>query len=321
MIKMDQSVKRVGSVLIGSEECPVIFAVQTLNLFGLEPTCSWAKGYESFQIMLGADTSIVPGALLVFKAGTMATANGLAANEQMVHLVAAPEFPTLPLVVLEGPFTIDVCSPLLLRATASSSRAVLYNWACYDNDVLDASLQIESESVLSFRAGTPEMAVDTFYTFAVTVTDFLGSQSEPATVRVLKQRAPAPVLSFSPPQTSVFSSDEVSVSASVEFSSCLGSVGQMSFRWSQVDGPKIPARYLSGTSSQLFIPADILLGGRNYVFALQVLNDEDPSHSVDGSVKVDVKNSPLIAIIVGGSSMEVSSSSQVRISIPLVCMS
>ena len=313
MVSMDQSVNRIGGVLEGSNECSQIFGGQTLILFGLEPTCSWTTDSTTLQINLGSGTSVMPGNFLVFKAGTMATANGLAANEQMSNQLAAPEFPRVLSVVLEGPSTVDMCSSLSLRATAASSRAVLYNWACYDNAILHALLQTENGSVLSFRAGTPEMTVDTSYTFAVAVTDFLGSQSEPATVRVTKQRAPVPVLTFSPPHVAVVSTDEVSVSAGLEFSACSGSVGQMSFTWKQVDGPMIAVRYISGTSSQLFIPASILLGGNNYVFALQVVNDEDPSQTVLGRVQVTVKNAPLIANIVGGSSMQVSTSSTVGI--------
>ena len=312
LVSMDQAVQRVGGVLTGDRECPVLFGAQTLNSLGAAPRCSWT-GSASLQIDLGTRPSVVPDSLLTFKAGVMATANGIAANQQMSVQVAVPEFPQPPTVELDGPSTIDMCSPLALTAAASSSRDVIFSWACYDSNVLHALLQTQNTSALIFPAGTPEMAADTFYTFAVTVTDYLGIQSEPATVRLYKQRAPAPILTFSPAMASVFSSDEVSVSAGLEFSSCAGSQGQMSYAWSQVDGPPIAERYLLGTSSQLFIPADTLLGGRDYVVALTATFVADPSQSVQSNVRIEVKGSPLQANIAGGSGMEVSSSSAVRI--------
>jgi hypothetical protein len=112
---------------------------------------------------------------------------------------------------------------------------------------------------------------------------------------------------------SVFSADEVTVSAGLEFSSCTGSQGQMSYAWSQFAGPPIPDRYLAGTSSQLFIPADTLLGGRDYVVVLTATLIDDPSKSVQGNVKIAVKGSPLKAIIAGGSGIEMSARSAVRI--------
>ena len=80
-----------------------------------------------------------------------------------------------------------------------------------------------------------------------------------------------------------------------------------------MDGPPIAERYLLGTSSQLFIPADTLLGGRDYVVALTATFVADPSQSVQSNVRIEVKGSPLQANIAGGSGMEVSSSSAVRI--------
>ena len=85
----------------------------------------------------------------------------------------------------------------------------------------------------------------------------------------------------------------------------------MIFAWSQVEGPAIPARFLAGTSSQLFIPSDVLLGGRNYVFALRVFNSGDPAQSVESTLDVDVRNSALRAVIAGGGSREVSTSKAV----------
>ena len=187
MVEMDQSVHRIRGVREGSNECSHIFGAQTRILLGLMSACSWKTGSTSLQINL--DTSIMPGNFLVFKAGVMATANVLAANEQMLQRLDAPDFPIQPSVVVEGASTIDMCSPLSLRATVLSSREVLYKWACFDDVLLDGLLQTETGSILSFRAGTPEMQIDTSYTFAVTVTDFLGFQSEPDTIRVTKQRA------------------------------------------------------------------------------------------------------------------------------------
>jgi hypothetical protein len=204
-----------------------------------------------------------------------------------------------------------MCSPLELRASSSSSRDVLYSWSCYDSDVINALLQTENGPVLAMRAGTPEMEVDTFFTFAVTATNFLGVRSAPQTLRVLKQRAPSPVLSFLPPAVSALSTDEVTVSAALKFSSCRGAEGDMVFAWSQFDGPLIPDRFLSGTSSQLFIPSNVLLGGRSYVFALRVFNSGDPSQSVESTVHVRIKNSALRAIIAGGGSREVSTIKEV----------
>jgi hypothetical protein len=315
MVKMDQSVERVDGVLKGDKECYALFGSQTLNTFGgwgAVPRCSWTDS-SSLQIQLGTKPSVVPGSLLTFKAGVMATANALSTNQQMSVQVAAPEFPQPPTVELDGPSTIDMCSPLVLTAAASSSRDVIFSWACYESNVLNALLKTQNTSVLNFPSGTPAMTADTYYTFAVTITDYLGTQSEPATVRVYKQRAPAPVLTFSPPKVSVFSADEVTVSAGLEFSSCAGSQGQMSYAWSQIAGPPIPDRYLAGTSSQLFIPADTLLGGRDYVVVLTATLIDDPSKSVQGNVKIAVKGSPLKAIIAGGSGIEMSARSAVRI--------
>jgi len=309
-VTLDQTVKRVGGEKNINAECPLLFGGPTLSSLGVQPKCTWTDS-SSIQIELGRGTSIVPSSLLTFRAGVVATTNELAANEQTSVRVAAPEFPQPPTVELEGPSLVDMCSPLQLHATASSSRDVIYSWACYDNDVLDAQLQMENGSMISLPAGTPEMAIDTHYTCAVIVTDFLGTRSEPATIRVFKQGASAPILSFSPPKVSVLPSDEVSVSARLEFSTCSGGEGQMVFTWSQLEGPIIPERYLSVTSSQFYLPTGVLLGGRTYIVALSVSQKRDPAQVVTGTVTITVENSPLVAIISGGSHMEVSSRSSV----------
>ena len=59
LVSMDQAVQRVGGVLTGDRECPVLFGAQTLNSLGAAPRCSWT-GSASLQIDLGTRPSVVP---------------------------------------------------------------------------------------------------------------------------------------------------------------------------------------------------------------------------------------------------------------------
>jgi hypothetical protein len=86
----------------------------------------------------------------------------------------------------------------------------------------------------------------------------------------------------------------------------------MVFAWSQLAGPAIPDMYLAGTSSQVFVPGNVLQGGQSYVIALRVHNSGDASQSAETTLNVNMLNSPLRSSIAGGASFEVSTTKQVN---------
>ena len=141
---------------------------------------------------------------------------------------------------------------------------------------------------------------------SVVATDFMGSTSEPAIIRVLKKSTASPQFVFSPPLHEIFRNQAVLITGDAEFSDCPIPKVPMDYTWRQASGPALPSKVedtiISATGPQLYLKANSLDAGETYTFALTLSMGEDSPISSESMVTVSVAFQPIVAKISGGSS-------------------
>ena len=212
--------------------------------------------------------------------------------------------------MVQGPSSIDLCASLTITATIDSPRAAAFTWACLNDDNLNGYLSTVSGDNVYLGPGTSQMVTaDKTYIFSVGATDFLGSASDLVTFSVLKQSSAAPELRLSPVSLSITRDKTVLVKGQAVFSSCPVAQSPLSFSWRQVSGPSdVPVASLASLP-QLYIGPNILTPGATYVFGLRLTVNSDQSQSSESLFTLKVQYQQLQAVIDGGSSSTISSSS------------
>ena len=289
-------------------DCSCIFKDSTAVLLAgpdSRASCVWTAD-GSLSVVLGAGASLIPGDNLVFDT-CLTGADGRQLPYPLGAIVAAPAIPTAPTISLNGPSSVDPCSPLELVATAYSPRDLVYMWSCTNDMEVDAILNLVSGSRLSFAAGTSELPItDKTYEIRVRAVDFIGTSSPWATLSVYKSARASPQVQFSIPIVQVILGQDVTLEGQAVFSLCPTPRTQLKFSWSQTGGaPLGKAADLVGTSQpQILIPGSALKAGGQYRFALQVTSSVDASSLSLGSCVVLVQRQPLNAVIAGGTSLQ-----------------
>ena len=275
--------------------------IGTLNdrsLLGTNPKCMWPNRRELI-IYTGFGAAVVPGSTL--KVLNIQSLGGISDMSSLDVTVMPPEISSAPIVSLQGPAVIDVCSPLQISALSQSPRPLIFTWSCMNDEGLNAVLSGVSGSLISFPEGTPSMqASDKNYTISVQGTDFLGVRSALISIFVFKKSSPVPSFTFSPPSLQILRSQVVDVKGNAEFSSCSNAKTKILFSWIQLSGPSIiPDKYMA-SFSQLIIPGNVLREGSSYTVALIAKMSEDPSQTSRAQYTIKVLTQSSIAQVSGG---------------------
>ena len=311
LISFDQPTNR-ASMNGTFSNCTYLFEE---NGFGIGPDCSW-QADDQITILLGDRPSIIPGSKIqVKRSALLRSSNEISPSSTAMAVVSAPSL--VPELIISGVTVVDLCSPLEIRAYLPSPRPVVYSWSCLNDAVFDAYLGSVSGPVLSLDSGTPQMQSSSMtYTIAVSARSFLSSSSKTATINVLKQSGPAPPVQFIPSTLSTTRDKGVLVSGLPDFSSCPAAQDNLAFEWYLVSGPYNTAfeQILSSKVPQIYIPSMILIPGSTYVFGLSTKFRQDASIRSESSFTLTVAYQPLVATIMGMSTLHISFDSDLSLS-------
>lgn len=302
-VRFDQATDRGGLAFA----CEDLLANETKSILGEQFVCMWADD-KSMTITLGRKASAQVEDKLTVLGQKIKSKNRISSSmpENSIS-ISRPEIVQIPRIQVQGPTTIDPCSSLTIYALGISPRALSFSWSCSNDDNLNRFLGTlrPSVSTLALGSGTRDMAMlDKTYVISVVATDFMGSTSEPATIRVLKKSSAAPQFMFSPPLHEIFRNQPVLITGDAEFSECSTSKPVMKYTWRKTSGPSLPqalsGRVEKASGPQLFLPANSLQAGETYVFAVTVSMGEDITKSSESTVTVSVGYQPVVAKISGG---------------------
>ena len=313
LVTFDQDTNRAG-MSVWDVSCEGLIQ-NAIVLFGDDSRCVWTAD-SALNVFLGTQANIVPGSTLALMLkGGLRSINNISVASTSVAVVTAPVL-IPPAVVLKSIGVIDACSALEIRASVASPRPLVsYIWNCINDADFDSYLSSVNGPILSLVSGTPQMqTADKTYSISFSTTNFLGA-STTLVVNVLKQSSPAPQVQFNPPSLSITRDQPVLVRGQAVFTSCPVDQGQLRFSWRLVSGPlDFPAASLSAVIPQIYVQPNSLTAGSTYELGLQVSIAGDSSQVSEGIFVLQVGYQLLVAVLDGGSSMVVSSSSKFRLS-------
>ena len=299
-----------GGMGFMEKNCSILLDTTSVNLLSGNPMnsmCSWVTN-QQFTIVLGSGATLKPNDVLKFLGGKIKSLNGLSLySKDFVVQVAVPSLLKAPVITLIGPTVVDPCASLTIYAAGISPRALMYRWSCVNDILLDQYLQnLPPASSIVLLPGTPEMKTTGMtYIISAVATDFFGSSSVPATIAVLKQGFPAPSLVFTPSSFFIFRNQPVLISGVAQFSNCPVPHGALQYSWRLSSGPSLADAAVkavnASTSPQLFLPANSLQAGANYLFTLHLQMASDSTIFSEASCSVSVGLLPVLARIAGGS--------------------
>ncbi len=283
-------------------------------------SCAFSGG-TTFSLTLGASSSLVVGSTLTFKAGAFSRCAGQAASPRspqfQVSLGAAAN-PVGPTASVQAPTSIDICSDFVATASAVglSGRPGTYKWSA-SNNLLDGATVGGGGSNASASASLviPSIKIAPGSSFQVMVdaVSFFGVRSAaPASVTVTKQSLPLPSVSIlSPNSVTTTNAADLYFTAAAALSPCAPpSAGStLSFSWSSTPLPSAGLDAATMLTSRLRVPAKSLVPGTTYTLVVSVGYAGRTGSANTASVVVTVPVPALTAVIKGGSTVTMTTSS------------
>ena len=306
-LQFDQDTDK-GKQAITDTNCDHILDHETMDKLAAhlhEASCVWENN-QVFIVFLGPGATIVPGDAIRIRRDILRSRNAVSGPSTSTATVEVPQFAAFPVLSLtvQGPQVVDACSDLEIRATGSSARALDFSWSCRNDEILDEALSTVSSATLFLESGTHEMQVfDKEYDIVVTATNFLGV-SEQVGFSVLKRGFPTPLLTFDPPSFSTTRDQDVLISVQASFSQCPTPRNRLKFLWrldrTEHCNSQVDISIFESTTSQLYIPADLLNSGCRYVLVVEVYMENERGSRSESIYTLDVVSRPLVAKIAGG---------------------
>jgi len=191
-ITFDQGTDMAG-VATSQIDCGFVIQIGIRTL-GNGPSCTW-RSPSILAVIFGAGPTIIPGGTLSLVAGRIRSRAGLsnAASSSPFNILSSLTSTRPKPITLKGPEAIDTCSDLQLFVTVPSPRALTYVWQCPDdanyNLLLSSGGFGSSFYISSSTMALPQYTgwLDNKYTFTVYAIDFLGVQSDTASITVIKR--------------------------------------------------------------------------------------------------------------------------------------
>jgi hypothetical protein len=313
------SVKTKNGESMLQTSCSFLLSDDCVSKLGHEAECFW-KSASELQVRFGPNATININDLVTVRRYVVVhfSSLDLGLDRESVARLRPPAAAFIPSFSIFGPDQLGPFDTIELNAGAIGlwqPRRLTFRWHCAscDCNTVEATLcaKLAATSGARLRLASGDMrASSTYYTIAVTATNFFGMSSEQHTKRVLRAKDCIPLLSLSARQA--YAEDEnllVKVSH-VAFSRCAGNqAGQVDLMWSQMalggkTDNKVPAKYLSEAknSPSLSIPGSTLPIGR-YVFVVQAKIASSPPQFSEAQVSVSILPSVWDAVIQGGNSI------------------
>ena len=301
--------------------CADLLSDECVSKLGSNARCVW-KSASELQVRFGPNATININDLVSVRRNVVLHLSTLdtGLDRESVARLGPPAAAFVPSLSIFGPEQLGACDAIELSAGAIGHwlpGRLTFRWQCIschcDSDEtlspLCAKLAATTGALLRLLP-VDLPASNTYYTIAVTGTNFMGVSSKQHTKRVWRTSASIPMLSLSARQSCPKDENLIIKLSRTAFSGCAGSqAGQIELTWSQsaqggeTDG-KVPAEYLAQAknSPSLLIPGGSLPSGR-YVFVVQAKVHSTPPQIAEAQVSVSILPSPLEAVIQGGNSI------------------
>jgi len=312
-----------------SNTCAQDVVKDSTDPFGKTFECMWNDA-KTLSIFLGENAKVSPGSYIWLTGGKLNPAKMLGVTmPELAIEVAEPDSKVTPIATLKAPPKVGCGNAeILLDASTSTMGArssLSWSFSTTSSDTeknsdIETFLNTADDKFVLFLDGGLLTSGDT-YTFTITLTDWLGQESETSSI-ISKEAASLPTVEIDGPGSySIKRSQALSLKAIGAFKRCVeeGVVNDaFKFRWflkegdleviaeetAEIDG--VVLSRLKETNSandrHLTLPSDTLTAGTTYEFVvlMEVLPPTGPALEVSSLVTVSVTQSPLHAIIQGG---------------------
>ncbi|CAH1270137.1 Hypp4289 [Branchiostoma lanceolatum] len=293
----------------GPRECRGLFDRASAEKFG-SAVCRIVKG-NTIVVKLGSEATLRPADQITLKADAITARMSEAGAAALGSVeVLGPETATVPRVELLGPSEVDACTCLRLGARSfnTGGRAVSHSWTV---EVDDASVDLtDLEAHLGGLTGDKHARLckdqgllesDKQYTFCVTVTNFLGAQSEASchTVQTLAEVHPFTARIAGSRRRQTIADRRLRLQANVVTppDSCDQDVDSvtdgLNFRWEVVGSTDFNLDSFTGTLASI---TEGLKGGETYTVRFIAYSD---THSSEDTVDIVVRSRDLKPAIAG----------------------
>lgn len=310
----DKTTNKGGSLGV-SGDCTALFANATAK-FGAGNKCTWVDG-KHITVTLGQSTNITIGVLLsVLPIIYDISGLGNPANSTPVA-VAAPAHPVRPVIVIDYPLTVQVCTSFVLDATYSigaggrSWKQIDWILSGYppNTNVTTLSQKVRTTKSLSLSLTGVELKPTTypgFYNFTLLLTNWLNETSSSTitvasrndTFPVPQARSLTPVVSTTRPK-GVW----LHVEAQTSFCSHTNYTATLTYSWYNGNTSNPLPNNPTSASKSLYLPPNSLSPNVSYTFHCYVFQSTDIfpdlTHT-DVAVVVQVGSSDLVPALDSG---------------------
>jgi hypothetical protein len=315
------------SVHVANSNCSRIFDALTISQsLGAGAVCS----VPASQMML-----VTPGGPYPFPGQDLSLrVPGVIFNAEQQYALAAvgtvdlspPVNASKPQLSLKGASTVTPCVPLTLAVSVpfgSGGRPVTYTWTVTSSagvDVTAVQTALDSGVNQTTFIGGESLVLDQSlllsgqtYLFSLTVTNFLGVTSDPATLSVTKVASTTtPVVTLPATSMNVPAGQTVHIVATVDTNACgATTTSTLLFQWSLT--PVLPTTPPANvdmtqfTGTEVFLPAGALTLNAAYTLSAKVSWRSQPADTSTATMMLTEVESPLHVSIAGPDSVHVES--------------
>jgi len=317
IVTFDRLTEMGGLPQPGAYVCGLLFDAASTSKFGSYPRCSFLSTTR-LQILLSDGLTLQPGDELTWGRPTIRACGEAMTYTSGSFVVQAPANPERPALSPKVPSKIGSCDALELNAGSSSGYGGLpisYHWDTLFNLTEYNITSIPELPSTSRKVTLPTTSVQALsgkLSFRITVTDYLGQQSN-STVVVELDREPVPLVFIAgQAQTQMLKRAENNrLSGSIELSSCAkeASAAGWNYRWSFSSHPALDSSLeapFGNTYQHLVIPKNTMSGGVEYTVRLTVSSVSNSSLASYTEARVTSVYSPIETAMVGGDARRVS---------------
>ena len=313
-----------AGIVLATWPCSSLFSFVSASL----TTCSWTTAATVTMTFNSSskNANLIPGSTVTLHGDLLRSfcssdADTCALNEPSpsTHLITmAPNNPTSPFVVLNGPLSLGSCANLVLDATASYGNggrpytsvqwivsAVAGSSSIASIDAANVATYLNSYSS-RYQVTTPitilaQNLTKASYTITLGLTNFLGLTSFTTVTVTVNTDPKIPLLSIiGPSYRTIVASSPLTILSVATLSSCASSALPLVFVWNVQEGNLTGSVYIESSSldpSIFAIPAYSLVV--NNVYTITVTASTNTS-TVSASTSVYVAHGVVTAVIVGG---------------------
>eukprot|EP00160_Parvularia_atlantis_P019367 Unigene7565_Nuclearia_a/m.23282 Unigene7565_Nuclearia_a/g.23282 ORF Unigene7565_Nuclearia_a/g.23282 Unigene7565_Nuclearia_a/m.23282 type:complete len:753 (+) Unigene7565_Nuclearia_a:122-2380(+) len=292
-----------------SVPCSTLLDASTVAKLGTGATCD-LTAESLLTVTLTPDATIKPQDDMVL----LGLTSGASASSVIVQ---GPVAPVVPVVVMTAPSVHPSCAPLVVDASASynhGGRALTYNW-----NILPPTLSVTNfiSTIFSASKKMPVLTVPvgvldggTTYTFALSVTNWLGQTSSISQIKVQVTTAPVAVVHIDGP-TSIPRDQPLTLHAIAESSPC-SATELLTFQWDVPLGVDVRG----ATTSTLVVSPYSLRPGTTYAFT--VASTGSSGNPTSASIFVTARSNPLGVHVVGGYERSVGANDAVNLTVSVL---